>query len=87
MHIPDGFISGPINVVGGLAAATAVGVSAWRASREVERRPHAVPLLATTGAFVFAAQMLNFPIGGGTQANTDLFQAGAETVQRIDIRA
>ena len=69
MHIPDGFISGPINLAGGLAAATAVGVSAWRASREVEGRPHMVPLLATTGGFVFAAQMLNFPVGGGTSGH------------------
>jgi len=58
-----------MNVVGGLAAATAVGVIAWRASREVQGRPHVVPLLATTGAFVFAAQMLNFPIGGGTSGH------------------
>lgn len=69
MHIPDGFISGPINVVGGLAAATAVGVSTWRASREVRERPQTIPLLATMGAFVFAAQMLNFPIGGGTSGH------------------
>jgi len=74
MHIPDGFVSGPINVVGGLAAVTAVGVSAWRASRETEKRPHTMPLLATTGAFVFAAQMLNFPIGGGTSGH---FMGGA----------
>jgi len=69
MHIPDGFVSGPINVLGGVTAAAVVGVSAWRASREVEKRPHMVPLLATTAAFVFAAQMLNFPIGGGTSGH------------------
>lgn len=74
MHIPDGFISGPVNAAGGLAAAAAVGVSAWRASREVQQRPQVVPLLATTGAFVFAAQMLNFPIGGGTSGH---FMGGA----------
>lgn len=69
MHIPDGFVSGPMNVAGGVTAAMAVGLSAWRASREVQKRPYMVPLLATTAAFVFAAQMLNFPIGGGTSGH------------------
>ena len=69
MHIPDGYVSGPINLAGGVAAATAVGLSAWRASRKVQEQPHTVPLLATTGAFVFAAQMLNFPIGVGTSGH------------------
>jgi cobalt/nickel transport system permease protein len=74
MHIPDGFISGPLNLAAGAAAAGAVGVSAWRVSREVEKRPRAVPLLATTGAFVFAAQMLNFPVAAGTSGH---FMGGA----------
>lgn len=69
MHIPDGLISGSINILGAVVAAGAVGLSAWHASREVQKRPHVVPLLATTGAFVFAAQMLNFPIGGGTSGH------------------
>ena len=69
MHIPDGFVSGPINAGGALLAVAAVGLSAWRASREVQQRPYMIPLLATTAAFVFAAQMLNFPIGGGTSGH------------------
>ena len=69
MHIPDGFVSGPINTACGLAAAGVVGASAWRAARMVERHPRVMPLLATTGSFVFAAQMLNFPIGGGTSGH------------------
>ncbi len=69
MHIPDGFVSGPVNVVGAALAAGTLAASTWRASREVRDQPQAVPLLATTGAFVFAAQMLNFPIGGGTSGH------------------
>jgi cobalt/nickel transport system permease protein len=69
MHIPDGFVAGPVNVAGAAAAAAVVAVSTWRASREAQDQPHTVPLLATTGAFVFAAQMLNFPIGGGTSGH------------------
>jgi len=74
MHIPDGFISGPINTLGAAAAIAAVGVSAAKASAEVRANPQRMPLLATTGAFVFAAQMLNFPIGGGTSGH---FMGGA----------
>ena len=69
MHIPDGFVAGEVNLAGAVAALGAVGVSTWRASREAEQEPHTMPLLATTGAFVFAAQMLNFPIGGGTSGH------------------
>ena len=69
MHIPDGFIAGEVNIAGALVALGAVGVSTWRASSEAERDPHTMPLLATTGAFIFAAQMLNFPIGGGTSGH------------------
>jgi len=69
MHIPDGYISGPIAITSGVAAIVVVEVSAWRASRHLEEQPHMVPLLATTGAFVFAAQMLNFPIGVGVSGH------------------
>src|SRR3990167_10742624 len=69
MHIIDGFVSGPVNVAGAVAAAGALAVSPWHASREAQEQPHMVPLLATSGAFVFAAQMLNFPIGVGTSGH------------------
>jgi cobalt/nickel transport system permease protein len=69
MHIPDGFVSGSINIVGAVAAAGGVAISTWRGSRETQEQPHTVPLLATTAAFVFAAQMLNFPIGVGTSGH------------------
>ncbi len=69
MHVPDGFVSGPINAVAAAASVAAVAFAAWRARREFRDKDFAVPLLATTAAFVFAAQMLNFPIGGGTSGH------------------
>jgi cobalt/nickel transport system permease protein len=69
MHIPDGFVSGPINAVCGVVAAASVGIGAYMASRSSERRERIVPLLGMTAAFVFAAQMINFPIGGGTSGH------------------
>ncbi|MDD3288055.1 MAG: energy-coupling factor ABC transporter permease [Alphaproteobacteria bacterium] len=69
MHIPDGFVSGSINGAAMVISAGAVAFSAWRVKREFKDRQFAVPLLATISAFVFAAQMLNFPIGGGTSGH------------------
>jgi cobalt/nickel transport system permease protein len=66
MHIPDGFLSNPVAGVLGVVAAVAVAV-ALRATRELEEE--AVPLLGVLAAFVFAVQMLNFPIAGGTSGH------------------
>jgi cobalt/nickel transport system permease protein len=67
MHIPDGFLSGEVAVVTGAASVVAVGVALKRAETTLDDRR--VPLLGVTGAFVFAAQMLNFPIAGGTSGH------------------
>jgi cobalt/nickel transport system permease protein len=67
MHIPDGFVSGRINLA---AYAVSVGVCAVaiaRANRTLGERQ--VPLLGITAAFIFAAQMLNFPVAGGTSGH------------------
>ncbi len=69
MHIPDGFVSTPINLATAAVSAGVVAAGLRRAGRGIAERPHTVPLLATTAAFVFAAQMLNFPIGGGTSGH------------------
>jgi cobalt/nickel transport system permease protein len=52
-----------------LGSAGTIGVSLWQARRSLEKQSFKIPLLATTAAFVFAAQMLNFPIGGGTSGH------------------
>ena len=67
MHIPDGFLdTKTIAVTSVLAAA---GVS--RALRNVSRRadPRQIPLMGLAAAFVFVAQMLNFPVLGGTSGH------------------
>lgn len=67
MHIPDGFLSTPVWAA--LDAAAIVGVStlACRAGRELDEAR--IPLLGVMGAFVFAAQMINFPVGPGTSGH------------------
>ena len=67
MHIPDGFVSGPINVATYAVSIAACGLAVSRANKTVGERQ--IPLLGVTAAFIFAAQMLNFPIAGGTSGH------------------
>jgi cobalt/nickel transport system permease protein len=67
MHIPDGFLSPPVWGTFDVLAAPAVGWIARRAQRGMDDRN--LPLLGVMGAFVFAAQMINFPVGLGTSGH------------------
>ena len=67
MHIPDGFLSTPVWAALDVAAAPAAGYIVRRAQREFEEKK--LPLLGVMGAFVFAAQMINFPVGGATSGH------------------
>ncbi len=67
MHIPDGFMSTGVSVATGVAAAGAVGYGLYRAREELDEK--SVPMLALCAAFIFAAQMLNFPVAGGTSGH------------------
>lgn len=67
MHIPDGFLDAKTVVVTGALAALGVATALRRA--RVELPPRRVPLLGLTAAFVFAAQMVNFPVAGGTSGH------------------
>lgn len=60
MHIPDGFINGGVSAAAGIAAAGGFGVAMRRARSYLTER--LVPLAALAAAFVFAAQMVNFPV-------------------------
>lgn len=67
MHIPDGFVSLPVALTtGGLSALVLAGAIAR--SRHTSA-PQQAPLLGLTTAFVFAAQMVNFPVAGGTSGH------------------
>lgn len=67
MHIPDGFVSPPVAVVTALASVAAVSVALPR-SRDAFGVRRA-PVLGLTTAFIFAAQMINFPVAGGTSGH------------------
>jgi cobalt/nickel transport system permease protein len=67
MHIPDGFLSAPVAVACAALSVTAVGASARR-SAEL-RGSRAVASMGVTAAFIFAAQLVNFPVAGGTSGH------------------
>ncbi|MDD3288056.1 MAG: energy-coupling factor ABC transporter permease [Alphaproteobacteria bacterium] len=69
MHIPDGFVSWIINAIAMILSVGVLGFSVWHVKREFQDRLFAVPLLATVAAFVFAAQLVSFPIGEGTSGH------------------
>lgn len=67
LHIPDGFVSVPVAIVGWIAAVGALGVAVRFADRDLHERT--VPLMGVMAAFIFAAQMMNFPVAGGTSGH------------------
>ncbi len=67
MHIPDGLLD-PVACIGtAVVSVGAVGYALRRVKQELPER--AVPLMGVMAASVFAAQMLNFPIPGGTSGH------------------
>ena len=67
MHLPDGFLDAPAALAAAGLAAAGVAVALRGVRRTLP--PHRVPLLGTAAAFVFAAQMLNFPVAAGTSGH------------------
>ncbi|MEU7407853.1 energy-coupling factor ABC transporter permease [Streptomyces sp. NPDC042638] len=67
MHVPDGFIDAPTSAVAGVVAAGALAVSLRGARRELDERT--APLAGLVAAFIFAVQMLNFPVAAGTSGH------------------
>lgn len=67
MHVPDGFIDAPVSAATGVVAAAAIAVSLRGARRELDERT--APLAGLVAAFIFAVQMLNFPVAAGTSGH------------------
>lgn len=67
MHIPDGFLSTPVAAAGCLVAAGCVAYAVKATNRKMGEKH--IPLMGVSAAFIFAAQMLNFPIAGGTSGH------------------
>jgi cobalt/nickel transport system permease protein len=67
MHIPDGFLDGRTMVATAALSAGGLALALRQLKRRLPRRR--VPLMGLAAAFVFAAQILNFPIAGGTSGH------------------
>jgi cobalt/nickel transport system permease protein len=67
VHVPDGFIDAPTSVATGVVAVTAVAACLRKAREELDERT--APMAGLVAAFVFAAQMLNFPVAAGTSGH------------------
>ena len=67
MHIPDGFLDVTTSVVTWAASAGGLAYAVRRVSKEMDERQ--VPLMGVSAAFIFAAQMLNFTVAGGTSGH------------------
>jgi cobalt/nickel transport system permease protein len=67
VHIPDGFINAPTSLAAGAVAAGGVGVSLRKAAQTLQERQ--APLAGLVAAYIFAVQMLNFPVAAGTSGH------------------
>ena len=67
MHIPDGFLSGPVLAICFMVSAITIGYAFRRVKRDLDERK--VPLMGVVAAAIFAGQMLNFPVAAGTSGH------------------
>lgn len=67
MHMSDGIVNAPVSMVFIVIAIAALALCAWRARAELDERT--VPLAGLVAAFVFAVQMVNFPILPGVSGH------------------
>lgn len=67
MHLPDGFLSPGVSAATGILSLAGIGYSLRKAAAVAEDRM--IPLMGVMSAFVFAAQMINFPVPGGTSGH------------------
>jgi cobalt/nickel transport system permease protein len=67
LHIPDGFLSTLVSLVFWALTIIAVAIAISKTNKSLGERQ--IPLMGIMAAFIFAAQMLNFPVAGGTSGH------------------
>lgn len=67
LHIPDGFLNLPVALFFWLLSAILIGIAVRRSGAEYDEGR--IPLMGIMAAFIFAGQMINFPIAGGTSGH------------------
>jgi len=67
LHIPDGFLSFTVSIICWVISAVTISLAVSRSNKSLGERQ--VPLMGVMAAFIFAAQMINFPVAGGTSGH------------------
>jgi cobalt/nickel transport system permease protein len=67
MHAADRFVSVPVSILFWVITAVVIGIAVQRTNRSLNEK--AVPLMGVMAAFIFAAQMFNFQVAGGTSGH------------------
>lgn len=67
MHVPDGFLDAPTSVATAAVATVAVGTALVKSRRELDDKT--APMAGLVAAFIFAVQMINFPVASGTSGH------------------
>ena len=67
LHIPDGFLNVPTIVATSAISAVCIGIATKQTSKKLGEKH--IPMMGIMAAFIFVAQMLNFPIIGGTSGH------------------
>jgi len=67
MHVPDGFLDAPTSLATGAVAAVGIAVALRGAHKELDDRT--APMAGLVATFVFAGQMMNFPVAAGTSGH------------------
>ncbi len=67
MHAPDGFINAPVSLGVGVVSASLLAMALSKAKNELDEKT--APMAGLVAAYVFAVQMLNFPVAAGTSGH------------------
>ncbi len=67
LHIPDGFLSPVVSLIFWAVTVIMIGMAIARTNKLLGEKQ--VPLMGIMAAFIFAAQMINFPVAGGTSGH------------------
>jgi cobalt/nickel transport system permease protein len=67
LHIPDGFLTFTVSVICWVITVITLSVAISRSNKSLGERQ--IPLMGVMAAFIFATQMINFPVAGGTSGH------------------
>jgi cobalt/nickel transport system permease protein len=67
LHIPDGFLNLAVSIVCWVITIITLGFAVSKTNKLLGEKQ--IPLMGVMAAFIFAAQMINFPVAGGTSGH------------------